>query len=450
MGDILALNLDRRRFLEMSGVAAAALALAACSPGGGQQTTGNVTYWVQPNAAEEDMKAFFARLTAEFGEGQSAFSAKPLLVPWEDSLTKLTAAFSGGNPPDVSYQIIPWMNKWREAGVLADFRQIAPKADLDAFLENVNPALLAPVEGPNGELLGIPYVTGGAHQLTLNLNVWEAAGSPDLPTTYEEMAEFAKLLTIDTSGKRLGQQGFDSSNVASYGLTWPAFPAIQENYLWHYFWSFGTEYMSEDGTDIGFDNDEGRAALEFMKGMVDSGAATPAGLYTDESGWTNALASGASGMQWTGQFTLDQATQFPDARLQILEPPKGPGGEAYIVGACGYISVSAKSQRAEGAYELAKALLSNPLIDDYTRTILALPVHGSEGDFYTDLPDPRMNDFQNEAAKLNSFTRVLPQLKISPNEYLIGKINDYVLGNQSLDDMMTDCHAQIQQMAASV
>ena len=450
MTDSIPLSLDRRRFLQVAGVGAAAMALAACTPGGGSGSGGEVTYWVQPNAEEKMMKDFFARLKAQVAKTNPDITVKPLLVPWEDSLTKLTAAYSTNKPPDVTYQIVPWMNKWRETGVLADFNTIAPKEDIDAFLENVSPDLLGPALGANGELYAIPYVTGGAHNLSINLNVWEAAGKPELPTTYAEMIPFAKALTVDTNGRYLGESGFDSSSVASYGMTWPFLPATQENYVWHYFYSFGTDYISEDGKDIGFDNDEGRAALENMKEMYDSGAATPAGLFTDDSKYGTMLVSGGSGMQWVGQLTADEAAKYPEARLQVLDPPKGPDGDQFIVGACGYIAVATKASNPEAAYATAKAILSEPLLTDYTKTILALPIHGAEGDFYTDLPDPRMNEFQNAQAKLTQYTRIPKQLPYQPNEYLIGKINDYVIGNQSLNDMIKDSHTQIQQMAASV
>lgn len=449
MTESIPLSLDRRAFLQVAGVGAATLALAACTTGGAS-SGGEVSYWVQPNATEKDMKAFFDRLKAQVAKTNPDVTVKPLLVPWEDSLTKLTAAYSTNSPPDVTYQIVPWMNKWRETGVLADFHAIAPTDDVLAFLENVSENLLGPALGPNGELYGIPYVTGGAHNLCINVNAWEAAGKPELPTTYAEMIPFAKALTVDTNGRYLGESGFDASSVATYGMAWPFIPSVQENYIWHYFWSFGTDYISEDKKDIGFDNDEGRAALENMKEMYDSGAATPAGLFTDDSKYGTLLVSQGAGMQWTGQMTADEATKYPEARLQVLEPPRGPGDEAYIVGACGYISVAAKAKNMEAAYATAKQLLTDPLLTDYTKTILALPIHGAEGDFYTDLPDPRMNDFQNAQAKLTQYTRIPPQLPYQPNEYLIGKINDYVIGNQSLDDMIKDSHTQIQQMAASV
>ncbi|HEY3559766.1 MAG TPA: substrate-binding domain-containing protein [Kribbella sp.] len=440
---------DRRRFLQALGATGAGLALGGCSKDDSKASGGTATYWVQPNASQQQMQSFLKDLATGFQATSKQYTAKTLVVPWEDSQTKLTAAFSSGNPPDVTYQIAPWMNIWRETGVLADFHKIAPKQDVDKFLDGVNSSLLDAAKGPKGELLAIPYVTGGSHHLTVNVNIWEKAGKPPLPTTYDEMIPFAKALTMDVAGRRLGEPGFDAKHVASYGMNWPPVPAIEDNYLWHYFWSFGSDYVSADGKDIGFDNDSGRAALQNMKAMVDSGAATPPGLYTDENKWGNAIFAGKAGMQWVGGFTADQAKAFPKARVRVLDPPKGPGGQQLIVGACGYIAVAAKSKHPEAAYALAKYILSPEPQEKYTRLILALPVHPTSGPFYTDLPDPRMDDFQNAVAKLGKYTRITRILKYQPQEYLMGKINDYLAGKQDLDAMIKDASKQVRQMAAA-
>lgn len=440
--------ISRRTLLRLT-AATGVLAAAGCGKDTKSGASTVPTYWTQPNAEQKEMAAFLSDIEKGFAKANPNMSAKTLLVPWEDSLTKYTAAFSGGNPPDVTYQIIPWMNKWRDAGVLADFHKIAPKEDLDAMLEGVNPRFVEVGTGHNGELLAMPYVTDTGHNLTVNLDIWEQAGKPKLPTTYDEMLEFAKATTMDTSGRRLGEPGFDKSKVAHYGMTFALLPSIQENYIWHYFWSFGTEYISADGKDIGFDNEPGRAALQHMKALMDSGAATPPGLYTDESKWTNALVSGKSAMQWTHALTADQAKAFPKARLKVLEPPKGPKGDQFLVGGCGFIAVSAKSKNLGNAYKLAKYILSPGPKEQYTRMILGVPIQGSKGPFYTNLPDPRMNEFMNKAGKMTRFQRIPPALKYQPNEYLIGKINDYLTGRQSLDDMIKDASKQIKQMAAA-
>jgi ABC-type glycerol-3-phosphate transport system substrate-binding protein len=200
-------GIDRRNFLRLGAAVGGAMALAGCSgdekSGGGG---GQVTYWTQPNAELKQMQAFLKDIEKGFASGNPGTTAKTLIVPWDESLTKYTAAFSGGNPPDVTYQIIPWMNKWRDTGVLADFHEIAPKEDIDGFLDGVNENLVNVAKGPKGELLAIPYVSA-AHSLTVNVDIWEKAGKPPLPTTYDEVLEFAKAMTFDKSGRRLGEPG---------------------------------------------------------------------------------------------------------------------------------------------------------------------------------------------------------------------------------------------------
>ncbi|MGS2617956.1 ABC transporter substrate-binding protein [Micromonospora sp. LZ34] len=436
--------ISRRRFLALAGAVGGAAALAGCGGGGGSSSGNGVTYWVPPNAELPRMQSFLAGIKIGYEKAHPGAKLENVMVPWEDALTKYTAGFSGGNPPDVTYQIIPWMNKWRSTGVLADFRTL-DKAFTDKFVDGVNADYLKAAEGPKGELLGLPYV-GGFWTLVVNEAIWEKAGKPTLPNTYDEMIPFAQAMTFDKKGRKLGESGYDARNVEHYGMTWAPVPGIQDNYLWHYFWSYGSDYISADGKDIGFNNDAGRAALQHMKAMVDSGAATPPNLYAEEERWRAAVMTGKTGMAWSEGFTVEYATKNPELRVKVLEPPAGPGG-AYVVGACGFLSVSTKAKNKDGALNLVKYLVDDEPLQTFNKLILAKPVRPQPSNYYDGLEDPRMTKFMNEAAGLSKFVKTTRILPYQPQEYLMGKINDYLLGRQDLDAMVTEASNQIQQMA---
>jgi ABC-type glycerol-3-phosphate transport system substrate-binding protein len=435
--------ISRRRFLALAGAVGGAAALAGCGGGEGSSSKG-LTYWVPPNAELPRMQAFLDGVKSEFEKGSAGAKLENVLVPWEEALTKYTAAYSGGNPPDVTYQIIPWMNKWRTTGVLADLRAL-DKDFTEKFLDGVNADYIKAAEGTKGELLGLPYV-GGYWVLAVNEAVWEKAGKPALPKTYEEMIPFAQAMTFDKKGRKLGESGYDARNVENYGMCWAPSPPIQDNYLWQYFWSFGADYISADGKDIGFNNDAGRAALKHMKAMLDSGAATPPNLYTEDKRWQAAVMSGKCGMSWSEGFTLEYAQQYPDLRVKVLEPPAGPGG-AYVVGACGFLSVAAKSKNTAGALDLVKYLVGEKSLQEFNKLILAKPVRPQPDNYYDGLGDPRMTQFMNDAAGLSKYVKTTRILAYQPQEYLMGKINDFLLGRQNLDSMINDASTQIKQMA---
>lgn len=442
-------QLTRRSLLQIGGAMGAAVALASCSLGetSGAKGKSQLNFWLTPNASPEAMKSFtddMAKGLSDLSKGDTSVAS--LVVPWENALTKYTAAFSGNNPPDVTYQIMPWMNKWRDTGVLADLRKFASKEELASFTEGQPKSYLDAATGPHGELFAVPF-TQAFQPLTVNVAVWEKADKPDLPKTLEEMIGFAKAMTLDTKGRSLTDKGFDSKNIEHYGMSWPAVPANQENWMWQYFWDYGADSINEAKDDIGFDNPEGREALAFMKKFVASGAVTPPGLYADAARWDTATISGQTAMQWQTNLTEDMAKQFPDAQLKVVPLPSGPAGQ-FIVAGCGYWAMSAKSKDPKAAYQFTRFLLEPKQADRYIRTILGQPTRPVEGNYYSEpLPDPRMNTFLNEATGYAAHARANPILPFQPNELILGKINDYLFQGQSLDDMIKEASQGVKQMA---
>ncbi|MFG3702644.1 ABC transporter substrate-binding protein [Micromonospora sp. NPDC047620] len=443
-------GLPRRGFLQMAGLAGLGSTLAACGLGEQDKGSGGnkLSFWLTPNASPEAMKSFTAQIASGFQQVSKGSTVSSLVIPWENALTKYTAAFSSGNPPDVTYQIIPWMNKWRSTGVLADFKQLASKEELAAFTDGQPESYLKAATGDNGELFAVP-VTQGFQPLTMNLAIWEKAGQPPLPTTLEAMIPFAEAMTFDKKGRNLKDPGFDKHNVEHYGMSWPALPTYEDNWLWQYFWAYGTDYINESRDNIGFDNPDGREALQVMKRLVTSGATAPPSLFADAARWDTATVSGKTGMQWMTPLTEAMCKQFPQARLKVIDLPSGPAGKAIVAG-CGYYAMAAKSKNPELTYQFAKYLLDPKQADAYIRMILGLPTRPVQGNYYADpLADPRMNTFLNEAATYGKHARATLVLPYQPQEYLLGKINDYLFGRQSLDAMISEASKGIQQMAKS-
>lgn len=444
-------GLPRRGLLQMAGVAGLGSMLAACGLGEGNKGSGgkdNLSFWLTPNATPEAMKAYTNQMASGFQKVEKGATVSSLVIPWENALTKYTAGFSGGNPPDVTYQIIPWMNKWRSTGVLADFKQLASAADLAALTQGQPESYLKAATGDKGELFAVPF-THGFQPLALNLAVWEKAGKPTLPTTLEAMIPFAEAMTFDKKGRNLKDPGFDKDNVAHYGMSWPALPTFEDNWVWQYFWAYGSDYINESKDDIGFSNPEGREALQVMKRLVSSGATTPPKLFADTARWDAATVSGRTGMQWMPPISQAMCKQFPQARLKVIDLPSGPAGKAVVAG-CGYYAVAAKGKNTDLAYKFAKYLLDPKQADVYIRMILGLPTRPVQGNYYAEpLADPRMNTFLNEAASYTPHVRATLVLPYQPQEFLLGKINDYLFGRQSLDAMISEASKGIQQMAKS-
>lgn len=435
-------SISRRSFLAGSAASAGlvGLSLTGCSPKGGGSSSSDLTFWKPPVGELKWDTAFYKKLLQK--SVGDAGKAELLVIPWENAETKYTAAFASKKPPDVTYQIVPWMNKFRGTSALLDLNELLP--DVIKSINGVAPETARAVAtGPKGEVYGIPFGIGH-FVLALNEDVWEKAGKPDLPTSYEEMIPFAKSMTIDKSGKRLGQSGFDEKNVRTYGYQ----VTKDSNYLWNYLWNYGADLLNKDNTDIGFDTSEGRAGLTALKKMVESGAVVPLTKYTDESKWAELIFKGDVAMAWMPSVSDDFAKRYPKTRLKVLQTPKGPAGQ-FTVGGAGFWSIASKSDNQDGAAELIKDLTSEANSKAALTEIMTYPVKDEGPEFFSGLTNKLQHDVMVAGMEQTKYARLDKVAPFDPSELLLSKIMDYLIGRADLDKMIKDSSDQVKTMAAA-
>jgi len=117
-----------------------------------------------------------------------------------------------------------------------------------------------------GKRYGVPW-DSGAYALFYNMDLLDAAGvpypDPKKRMTWDELLAMARRLTVDASGRRAGESGFDQNNVKQWGF--------QTSTSWglaHFVHSNGGEVMSVDGKVL-LDQP---AALEAIQFIADLGA----------------------------------------------------------------------------------------------------------------------------------------------------------------------------------
>jgi ABC-type glycerol-3-phosphate transport system substrate-binding protein len=401
----------------------------------------SLSFWKPPGLPPQDENRFFKNLTGRFAQEHGNDTVKHLLLPWDDAFTKYTAAFGGGNPPDVSYQILPWINQFGTSGGLAALNDIDPGLDLSGYNKNaVDSAKI------DDKLYGVPWYSSRA-TLTLNEGIWEKAGKPPLPKTYAEVSEFVKLLTFDEAGRPLTDKAFDRSKVATYGMNWPGQWAFQANFLWNYLWAYGADFISEDRRNVGFDNDGGREALRLLREMQESGAATPVSLYSDPQKWQETLWTGRTALHWLSPPTPETFKKYPNTRLKVLGIPAGPAGQ-FMLGGVGYLCVSAKAKYPETALEFIKLATGDDVVKPYLQQTLLFPIKDTIGaEVYSTVADQQTRQFLLETLAQGKYLRLTRPLPFNAEEYLSGEINNYVSGQKDLDQMIKDASKQIGTMA---
>ncbi len=265
------------------------------------------------------------------------------MIPWNSVDEQFTAAFAGGNPPDVFYLPDEWYPKYVKQAQIADLSSIA------AELETNYDRNVWVIGAFRGKQYGIPFL-GVIHAMLLNMTLFESSGLA-IPETWDDIRTAAKALT--DAGK--GTYGIQLS-------TWQTFtvPLLVAG---------GTQVLSEDLTRVTANTLGGVAAFEtvFQEIGKNDQSAVPLGFTDDQA---NALAlEGKVGIMWREQSGIKNIwrKQRPDIKLDVIPMPKveGTEGKPAVWTNVGFLFVAEGSKRKEDAFKLLKFLSSKSVQEEY-------------------------------------------------------------------------------------
>ena len=120
-------------------------------------------------------------------------SVEFLNVAWDSVVEKETAAFAAGSGPDVSFQTeqFPLYAKNGYLTALDDYVSDDKRAGYpESALEYCS---------YDGQLMGVPFVALDS-VMFYNKDLFEEAGITEVPTTWDELVDVAKKLTLDKDG----------------------------------------------------------------------------------------------------------------------------------------------------------------------------------------------------------------------------------------------------------
>jgi multiple sugar transport system substrate-binding protein len=262
------------QFRLIASITSAALVLGACSGGGSKTPAGKdaaegydpaaqvtITWWTgQTTEAEktaEDLAAQYTKahpnVTIKTSTGASTT---------DDLLTKLSAGFTGGSYPDVSYAYGSWAGELATSGKTQDLAKWV--AD-PAFGWHEIPEAARDTATYEGKVIGVPALVDNL-ALIYNKQLFDDAGVP-YPTdqwSWDDFRAAAKKLTNPAQNV----YGSAYSVSGSEDTTW---------HLWPMLWQRGGKIL--DGRKPAFNSDAGVAALELLRGM----AVDDKSLYLDQT-----------------------------------------------------------------------------------------------------------------------------------------------------------------------
>lgn len=284
-------------------------------------------------------------------------------APTTDALLpKLTAAFTSGDYPDMSYTFGSWATELQQSGRTLDLtaKVADPSVKWDEF-----PPAARQTATPNGEVIGFPAVVDNI-ALMYNKKLFAAAGLP-APTenwTWDQFRAAAKALTDP------------AKNV--YGTAYSV--SGTEDTTWHFWpllWQKGGSILTSDDKKAAFDSPAGVSALTFLQQMaVDDKSVY---LSQDDDKYADLFKSGLIGMIMTGPWQLaDNVAAGLDYGVTYLPSFTGTSHQTISGPDVWTLFDHHDADRSYWSYQFAEWLTSAAVDPEFNLATGNLPLRSSE------------------------------------------------------------------------
>ncbi len=337
-------QISRRDFVQgllVLGFSTAGVAalLEACSTGGGSVAGASPSPSAQVNTfgsgstvislwdglGGPDGDAFNTMLKA-YAQANPDVQIKREVLDWGVFYQKVPTAVLAGSPPDLIVNDAYGMPPFASRGMLQPIGDMVlgaaiPKNDFTA--DNL---LMGTWQGT---IYSIPLWNPIIGFWMNNDLVRKAGLDPTKPpATGDEFASWATRLTLDSSGKRADQAGFDPKNVQQYGVSMGWFFHSQLSSLWQ----FGGDVTNQQHSSCTLSTPESLASVNYWVDLVKRGVHVPIDnpgvpatgpLYQSER-----LAMVVEGSWWLGFFTNTNKQLLPPKTTMWGLPQWGPKQKA--------------------------------------------------------------------------------------------------------------------------
>ena len=323
-------------------VAAVVLAgTAACATGSGTDDDGKLTFMFRGG---EDEKAAYQEAIDRFSE-DTGVEVEVIVTDADQYATKLQAAISGNNVPDVFYVEQATVQSYVTSGILLDITELVEESDVD--LENIweygvdSYRYDGELQGtPDGALYALPKDVG-PFAMGYNKTMLDEAGieppSPDEPLTWDEWLDIMKKVTKDTDGDGTVDQWGTGLNVQ-----WNLQPLA---------WSNGADWTNEDKTEVTIDTPEMAEALQYLADLTIEHEVTPSTKLQDTMDTYQRFMAGEIAFFPVGPWDVSTYNEL-DFEYDLMPYPAGATGEpATWIGSLG-IGASATTAMPTEAVEL--------------------------------------------------------------------------------------------------
>ena len=247
-------RLNRRRFLQLSGMTAAGLALGACTPaappatGGADAPTGfqgTVEFW---DWDHEPRVLFTEQLVQEWEAQHPGVTLKYNPLGWTDIETKLLTVATAGSGPAFANIHFFWRYDLQRAGVLAPYPD-----DLFEWDKLISTPFTRDPETGKIYTCNFCYYTD---QVYFNQELLTAEGinGDQIPTNWDDFIKLAQQLTKVDGNGTITQAGCSLNDYWAREWLWHTLVYQQGGWLYN-----------ESGTEANWNSEEGVRALQFIQ-----------------------------------------------------------------------------------------------------------------------------------------------------------------------------------------
>jgi len=280
--------------------------LAAC---GGSSDSGETGTDTETEAASSDVTLKFQQWWgAELPEGylddicakyeaETGVKVELLTAPWADTKTAITAGAANGTIADIISVDGAWLSEFVDMGVLTDV--------LGAGVES---SLASDVWSVDGTGYVVP-VLNFAYPMYVNMDILEASGVEEIPTTWSELEDASKKITdagYSAFALNLGTTNANGIQNVFMGTGWGSGISLKDD---------SGAYKTEDNEDLA-------SLAEMFRSLYDAGSLYPGMSTLEESEMTSNFAAGNCAFTVASAATM---SQFADLNFEAAAIPVKDG-----------------------------------------------------------------------------------------------------------------------------
>ena len=304
------------------------------------------------------------------------------ILSWTDYATQIYTGLLSDEGPDVVY--VTETYDLIDAGLLAPLDEYLTDEDYEKYLYLEQGAY-----NSDGQLCTFPMMAGNPCVVFYNMDMLEAAGITELPTTWDEFMDVC--LTLKEANPDVWP--FISSWGASNGVS-----AMLAGF-WPFFFQAGGTVLDEEG-NLNLDSDATLEALTYINSFKENGIFDDSIVSMDDpnghfvngeaaiiiNGTGNASTFTEAGITWQGQLGLE-----------------GPAGMATNM-SVDSLAISSYCEDKALAAELIKYITSAECMDEYHSEIYGMPSLTTDATYTEPEPFQSMyNDYSDVMYSVPSY-----------------------------------------------